>query len=94
MSVGYTKFEHILRAQAHRAWQDVGWECVEWVPLGGMPDLDPSRKRFTSWPSLWNSMGKGQKIGEGMCTLLCLCKQSKPPGWLRTTSKVCTSYTS
>lgn len=68
MFVGNTKLEHILRPQACRAWQEMGWECMEGVPLGGIPEQNPNRKGFTSWPSFWNSMGKGQKVGEGVHT--------------------------
>lgn len=46
----------------------MGWECMEGVPLGEIPEQNPNRKGFTSWPSFWNSMGKGQKVGEGVHT--------------------------
>lgn len=68
MSVGYTKHEHLLRPPACRSWQEEGWDCVEGVPLRGMPELSLTRKGLTSWPNFGDSMGKGQKAGETVHT--------------------------
>lgn len=53
----YSDHKH---AELGKSW---GWGCVE-----GVPELSLIRKGLTSWPNFWDSMGKGQKVGEGVHT--------------------------
>lgn len=60
-AVGYSKCKHILRAQARRAWQEVGWECVEGVPLGGMPDLNPRGRDLPAGQACGTAWAKARR---------------------------------